>query len=228
MSVSENIHLIRHRIKETCLGCGRDSDDIILVAATKTVLPDNILEAIESGISIIGENRVQEAKRKKTVISKNINWHMIGHLQKNKVNTAVKLFDMIQSVDTVELARKISNSAKLLDKTVEILIEVNISEEYSKNGVLPDNLQTLINEVSAFDCIKVRGLMTLAAYCEEVEQTRILFKKMRILFEKYHSYYSDRKGVLSMGMSHDYLTAIEEGSTMIRLGYAMFGEREYV
>ena len=227
MSVSRNIEHIKNNISAVCGRCGRDSEEVVLSAATKTVSPESIIEAVHSGITILGENRVQEARGKIHAVSGSVSWHMIGHLQKNKVNAAIELFDMIQSVDSLQLLERINNAAVHRGRCIDVLIEVNISREPSKYGFLPEELGEAFSGISRFNSVSVRGLMTLGAYYKDPEQGRPLYNSMKQLFNEYSSCFHGNAGVLSMGMSNDYLIAIEEGATMVRLGSAIFGERDY-
>jgi len=191
-----------------------------LVAVTKTRTVEEIKKAIESGVNCIGENRVQEAKQNFPSLQ-NIEKHMIGHLQTNKAKLAVELFDMIQSIDSVKLAKEISKRCEAINKVMPVLIEINIGSEESKHGVKPEAAQSFINEISQFKNIDIQGLMCIAPFIK-AEETRPYFKKMKQLFDSLGSL-----RWLSMGMTNDYKVAIEEGSNMVRIGTAIFGERNY-
>lgn len=204
-------------------------DGVILVAAAKTRTPEEILEAIEAGVQIIGENYVQEAERAYGVIGNRAKWHMIGHLQKNKVKKAVRIFDMIETVDSVKLAKEIDKQCKKIGKVMPVLVEVNSGEEPQKSGVMPDEVVDLVKEISKFENIKVEGLMTMGPLLDDPEELRPYFRKTRELFEKIRD--MDIPNVemkyLSMGMSDSYKVAIEEGANMVRIGTKIFGPRIY-
>lgn len=193
--------------------------NVKLIAVTKTRTVDEIKQAIEAGITCIGENKVQEAKQKFPFLPK-VEKHMIGHLQTNKVRLAVELFDVIQSVDSVELAGEINKRCGAIGKVMPILLEVNIGSEESKQGVKPDDIKNLVREISKFKHVKIQGLMCIAPLLEP-EKTRPYFRKMKQIFDSI-------EGLkwLSMGMSNDYKVAIDEGSNMVRIGTAIFGERQ--
>lgn len=192
--------------------------DIKLIAVTKTRNVEEIKEAINTGITCVGENKVQEAKQKFSFLPK-VEKHMIGHLQTNKVKTAVELFDMIQSVDSIRLAKEISKKCEFIGKVMPILIEINIGDEERKHGVKPEEAKDFIKEISQFKNIDVQGLMCIAPFIK-AEETRPYFKKMKEVFDSLGNL-----RWLSMGMSNDYKIAIEEGSNMVRIGTAIFGER---
>ncbi len=204
-------------------------DGVILVAAAKTRTPEEILEAIEAGVQIIGENYVQEAERAYEVIGNRAKWHMIGHLQKNKVKKAVRIFDMIETVDSVKLAKEIDKQCKKIGKVMPVLVEVNSGEEPQKSGVMPDEVVDLVKEISQFENIKVEGLMTMGPLLDDPEELRPYFRKTRELFERIRD--MDIPNVemkyLSMGMSDSYKVAIKEGANMVRIGTKIFGPRIY-
>jgi len=224
LKIIENLKKIKEDIVLTCQKSGKDSADIILVSVTKQIPVELILEAINNGITVIGENRVEEAKAKKEKLPKNIAIHMIGHLQTRKVKDAVRIFDLIHSVDSVKLAQEIDKRARVINKVQDTLIEVNISGEESKYGFELDNAITSIKEISTLENIKIKGLMTMAPFVNDSELTRPIFKKLRELRNQI-----EQKNInniemryLSMGMSQDYIIAIEEGSNMVRIGSAIF------
>jgi pyridoxal phosphate enzyme (YggS family) len=203
-------------------------EGIQLVAAAKTRQPEEISEAIEAGVRIIGENYVQEAERAYEVIGNRAEWHFIGHLQKNKVKKAVSIFDMIETVDSVEVAQEIDKRCAQVGKVMPVLIEVNSGREKQKAGVLPENIELLVKEISAFRNIKVMGLMTMGPRFGNPEDSRPYFVETRKIFEKLkHLKLPDvEMKYLSMGMTNSYRVAIEESANMIRLGSRLFGERE--
>jgi len=225
MSIRENLERIREKIRVKSELVGRDPQEITLVAVTKTVEADRIEEAIAAGVNIIGESRVQEAKEKYGKVESKIIWHLVGHLQRNKAKDAVKIFDLIHSVDSTKLAKEIDKQAKKVGKIQKILVEVNASGEESKYGLSPEEVITFLKEVSRFPNIKVEGLMTMAPFYENPEDCRPYFRKLRELREeiKAENIKDVEMGYLSMGMSSDFEVAIEEGSNMVRIGRAIFG-----
>ena len=200
-----------------------------LVAAAKTRTPEEILEAVEAGISIIGENYVQEAERAFRIVGNKATWHMIGHLQSNKAKKAVLIFDMIETVDSLKLAGAIHKACQRVNKIMPVLIEINSGEEPQKAGVMPNEAVSLIKEISGLKNIKVMGLMTMGPMTGDPEDARPYFRRTKELFEKIKLI--NLPGVemkyLSMGMSNSYRVALEEGATMIRIGTKIFGERDY-
>ncbi len=202
-------------------------EGILLEGAAKTRSPEEILEAIEAGLEIIGENYVQEAEKAFDVIGNRARWHMIGHLQRNKTKKAVRIFDMIETVDSMKLAREIDKCSQKIGKTMHILIEVNSGEETQKSGVLPEDVLPLINEISGFEHIKIMGLMTMGPFAGDPEDSRPYFRRTRAIYEKLKE--MDLPGVemttLSMGMSNSYKVALEEGANLVRIGTKLFGAR---
>jgi pyridoxal phosphate enzyme (YggS family) len=227
MSVKENIRRLRERIAKAAERAGRTEDEIALVAVTKTISPDKIQEAIGSGITIIGENRVQEAKEKYNIIGEKVEWHMVGHLQTNKVKNALKIFSLIQSLDSLRLAHEIEKRA---EAPVDCLIEVNTSKEPSKFGATSDELSKFFEALQECKKIKIRGLMTIGPgwAVHDPEASRPCFQLLRDVRDRLAREFSITLPILSMGMTSDYEVAIEEGSTMIRVGTAIFGERKTV
>ena len=226
----ENIKNIYRKISYAAMRAGRSPFDIKLISVTKTVGIDRIKEAIDLGLRIFGENRVQEAKEK---ISKfeirnsnlRIEWHLIGHLQKNKAKTAVELFDLIHSLDSVELAETLNKHAEKAGKVQRVLLEVKLSEEETKHGVSRKDLMGLIEAVSDMKNLKLEGVMTMPPFFENPEMARPFFRELRELRNS-----ADALGYklpeLSMGMTNDFEVAIEEGATMVRIGTGIFGERD--
>lgn len=200
-----------------------------LVAAGKTRTPEELLEAVEAGVGIIGENYVQEAETAKKVIGSRVKWHFIGHLQKNKVNKAVDLFDMIETVDSVSLAERIDRRCEKSGKVMPVLVEVNSGEEPSKSGVMPEDTVRFIEELVRLSNIEVRGLMTMGPFTEDPEDARPCFARTRSIFTRIRDLGIAGTGFrhLSMGMTGSYRVAIEEGADMVRIGTLIFGEREY-
>lgn len=224
----ENYADITERINSAVLRAGRNPEDIILLAATKTVDIDTINYAIEKGIKYIGENKVQELLLKDDSIS-GAHRHFIGHLQTNKVKDIINRVEMIESVDSLKLAAEISKQALKSGKTMDILIEINIGDEESKWGFTPENALDSIKEIVKLPNINVKGLMAIPPVCENMEENRKYFKQMYKLFIDIGSEKIDNSSMeyLSMGMSDDFEIAIEEGANIIRLGTALFGKRIY-
>jgi len=227
-TISENLKGLEERIEKAASRSGRRKEDITLVAVTKNVEPERINQGIDAGIKIIGENRIQEAQEKFKFITKDVEKHLVGHLQTNKVKKALELFDLIQSVDSLHLAQEISRKAKEKGKSAEVLIEVNTSGEPSKYGFRPDEVSALVEEISKLENIKIRGLMTVGLLTEEIENARPCFVKLRNIFESLKNMKNENVEMryLSMGMSSDFEVAIEEGANMIRIGTAIFGKRK--
>lgn len=217
MPIKENIERIKSELPQ----------GITLVAATKTRSVDEIKEAVDAGIEIIGENYVREAEPKWLALKGTVKFHCIGHLQTNKVKKAVEIFDMIETVDSVKIAKEID---KRTTKLMPVLIEVNIAKEASKSGVMPEEIIDLIKEISDLNLknIKIKGLMTMAPYFDDPEKDRPYFKEMKKLFDEIKAMNIPNVDmeILSMGMSDSYKVAIEEGATMVRVGTKIFGPRE--
>lgn len=215
------------RITAAAKRAGRDPSTVRLVVVTKTVDHDRIREAVAAGAGILGENRVQEAKGKIEALGKIARWHLIGHLQTNKAKYAVKLFDLIHSVDTIELAKELDRQAAKIGKAQDILIEVNIAGEASKAGMAVKGAPALVAEAAKLRNIAVKGLMTMPPYSENPEDSRPYFSVLRELAETIAKEHISNATMqeLSMGMSGDFEVAIEEGATLVRVGTAIFGER---
>lgn len=226
--ISRNLQDIRKNIVETATRCGRDPETIRLVAVSKKIPATHIQEAIRAGQSLFGENYIQEAAQKKTEISDRASFHFIGHLQSNKVKVAASIFEMIETIDRFKLAAALDKELKLQDRTIDILVQVNIGREPQKSGVLPKDTEELLKQLSILTKLKVCGLMAIPPYADNPEQSRPHFRALRLLAEEMNSkdYFFDRTHVeLSMGMSSDYTIAIEEGATLVRIGTALFGHR---
>lgn len=206
---------------------GRDAEAIKLVVVTKTVDTDRITEAVAAGAKIFGENRVQEAQKKIEQLGSGATWHLIGHLQSNKAKYAVRLFDLIHSVDSIELAREIDRQASRAGKVQDILIEVNIAGEQGKSGIALSDAKSLVRHAAQLKNISIRGLMIIPPFSENPEDARPYFKQLKSLAEKIENEHIPGVSMkeLSMGMSGDFEVAIEEGATMVRVGTAIFGER---
>jgi hypothetical protein len=231
MSISENIAKVRERIAEAARRAGRNPEEIALMAVSKTHAPQRIREAYAAGLRLFGENRVQEFARKAAALAAlaGAEWHMIGHLQTNKAAKAAELFAAVDSVDSVKLAEKLDAAARTLGKNLSVLIEVNVGGEAAKSGVAPDarDLEELLLLAPRLEALEFRGLMTVPPYTTDPEQARPYFRKLRELRDAIAARKLPGVGmhVLSMGMSHDFPIAIEEGSTCVRVGTAIFGDR---
>ena len=225
MSIRENYQKIREEIP----------DNVTIVLASKTRTPEEIEEVIEAGAADIGENYVQEAENMYNALSekaKRVKWHMIGHLQRNKINRAVKLFDILQTVDSLETAAAIDKRVETAgEKIIQVLIEINIGSEMTKAGIKPEyeTVENLVKEISEFEHLQLEGLMTMGPRFGNPEDSRKYFQKTRGIFEKIRAanFPNVDMKTLSMGMSNSYKTAIEEGSNMVRVGTIVFGERKY-
>ena len=227
-TIAENIARLRERIYNRALKAGRKPDEITLVAVTKTVDTNRIKEAKEAGITSFGENYVQEAREKIPHLGEGITWHMIGHLQTNKVKYVVPLFSMVHSVDSARLAGEISERAIERNKIMEVLIQVNSGQENAKAGVTPEELPQLLEAVFSLKGITVKGLMAMPPYSSDPEKVRPFFTTLRELRDKLFTFFSDSPSLahLSMGMSSDFEVAIDEGATILRIGTAIFGGRK--
>ena len=222
MSMADNLARVRERIASAAARAGTDADEIALIAVTKTVDVPRIQEAVAAGVTDIGENYVQDSVAKFGVIGKAVRWHMIGHLQTNKVRLAVPIFYSIQTVDGMRLAKEIGNRSTAIGKYTEALVEVNISGEASKFGVQPDEALALCESVGVIEGVELRGLMGIAPFVTDEAAIRRSFRLLKGLWDKLPNV---NQGWLSMGMSSDFEIAIEEGSNMVRIGTAIFGER---
>jgi pyridoxal phosphate enzyme (YggS family) len=222
--VKDNVNYVRQRVAAACLRSGRDVNEVHIVAVTKTVAPEKILAALAAGITMIGENRIQEAEDKFPIIGRAANWHLVGHLQSNKINRCLEMFDVVQSLDSISLAQGVNDRAARMDRVVEVYLEVNTSGEASKFGVEPDGALALAKEMAVLPHIRLTGLMTVGAFLPDPEQVRPCFVQLRELRT-----WMLQNGLhvphLSMGMTNDFEVAIEEGATVIRIGRALFGER---
>jgi PLP dependent protein len=232
MSIADNIALVRQRIQAAAQRVGRQSEEVLLMAVTKTFLPERIREAYGAGLMLFGENRVQEFAGKMNQLRDlaGAEWHLIGHLQSNKANTAAELFSAVDSVDSLKLAEKLNTAAEKLGKRLDILFEVNIGGEAAKSGVAPDSaeLQAMLDAAPRLHHLSISGLMTVPPFTEDPQDARPYFRKLRELRDHIasRSLTAVNTDVLSMGMSHDFEVAIEEGSTCVRVGSAIFGERQ--
>lgn len=225
--VADRLRQVKERIAQRAQEAGRRPEEIEILGATKGVPPERILEAYEAGIRLFGENRVQEAEAKIPLVHAPVRWHMIGHLQRNKVKKAVRLFSGVESVDRPELVVELEKRLAPLGKRMEVLIEVNTSGEPQKHGLPPDegSLMALAERILEAPHLELRGLMTLGPYPPEEKRSRRAFALLRALRDRLEARLGRPLPVLSMGMSEDYEWAILEGATRLRLGRALFGER---
>ena len=228
MPLAENLAAVQARIAAACGRSGRDPAEVTLLAVSKNHPADAVAEAVGLGLTTFGENRVQEAKAKIPLSPSRARWHFIGHLQSNKARDAVALFGTIESVDSLALAEELQKQAEKQAKTLQVLLEVNVAGESSKFGWVPDRLVESLEAINALPRLELHGLMTIAPYAIDAEKVRPVFRRLRELRDRC----ADRLGtplpVLSMGMSGDLEVAIEEGSTLVRVGTALFGPRPKV
>jgi pyridoxal phosphate enzyme (YggS family) len=222
--LSENLAEIRRRIVDAAKRAGRNAEEIRLIAVSKTHPVEVLQSALRSGATVFGENKVQEAEAKILKIGRDqAEWHLIGHLQSNKARKAVNLFDLIHTLDSVELAERLERLCDEEDRqTLPVLIQVDLAGESTKNGIAEKDLPNLLKTLEEFEHLICRGLMTIPPYFEDVEKVRPFFHRLRELRDELMP-----NGELSMGMSHDFETAIEEGATLVRVGTAIFGARDY-
>ena len=228
MDIRSNVEKIKEKIKKAAEKVGRNPKEIILLAASKTQPPEKIIQAYEAGIRYFGENRVQEGMKKIDQLKDKLpdaHWHLIGGLQTNKAKYAVRYFELIHSLDRKELADELDKRAKKIGKVQDVLIEVNIGEEESKYGVKPDQLEELFKYALEKENLNILGLMCIPPYFEDKEKSRPYFKRLREMKNELEERYKVKLPHLSMGMSHDFDVAIEEGATIVRIGTAIFGER---
>jgi len=229
LSIAENLKEVQRDINEVCKKCGRNPSEVTLIAVSKTKPLEDLKEAYDAGARDFGENKVQELTAKMPNLPSDIRWHMIGHLQRNKVKYIAGEVELIHSVDSFRLAEEINIQAKRKKIIIPALIEINIGDEESKFGVRPDEAKELCKEISELDSIHIEGLMTVAPAADDPEKVRRYFRKMHELFLDIKSENIDNveMKILSMGMTNDYKVAIEEGSTMVRVGTGIFGARDY-
>ncbi len=226
--IAGNVQRVMETVAEAALKSGRRPETVRLMAVSKLVDADRVRQALAAGVDCLGENRVQEAQSKKDRLAGlDYEYHLIGPLQKNKVNRAVATFDWIQTVDSLDLARRIDRSSARLGKRISVLIQVNIGREPQKAGVAEEELEEVARQLVGLDFISVQGLMAIPPYMDDGEAVRPYFRRLRQWFDRLAGLHLPklRMQVLSMGMSHDYPVAIEEGSTMVRVGTAIFGRR---
>ncbi|MBW2538471.1 MAG: YggS family pyridoxal phosphate-dependent enzyme [Deltaproteobacteria bacterium] len=226
--MKKRLQHILERIHQAAVSCGRDSETIRLLAVSKTIPSGRVREAIDAGVTILGENYVQEAGEKiKALSSYAVSWHFIGHLQSNKAKYAVRLFDLIHSLDSLKLARELDKQAKKINKIQQVLIQVNIGEESSKSGVYKQDTIELIEAIGHLENLSVKGLMTMPPFFNAPEKVRPFFADLRRLRDhiKNANIPNITMDELSMGMTGDFEAAIEEGATLVRIGTAIFGKR---
>ncbi|MBA3034966.1 MAG: YggS family pyridoxal phosphate-dependent enzyme [Desulfobacterium sp.] len=231
--MKEIITEIKNRIFKAAASCGRNPENIRIVAVTKTVPAERIRKAIESGIQIIGESYIQDAREKYPLLfSNDVSWHFIGHLQTNKAKYAVKMFDLIHTVDSYKLAVELDAQAKKINKIQQILIQVNIGKEKSKSGITEETTFDLLRKISGLNNLFIKGLMVIPPFFDDPERTRPYFADTKILRDRIKRFLDSediqniRMDELSMGMSGDFEATIEEGATLVRIGTGIFGERE--
>ncbi|HTN71154.1 MAG TPA: YggS family pyridoxal phosphate-dependent enzyme [Methylomirabilota bacterium] len=228
VDVAANYRKILNRIGEAAAKSGRNPQEIKLLAAAKSQSVESVRAAIAAGISFIGENYVQEAQEKKGKVTQNVEWHMIGHLQRNKVKAAVEIFDVIESLDSVALARELDKEGKKRGKKIRTLVEINLAGELSKSGITQEKVPELFRIVSGLAHLTVEGLMTVPPFKENPEEVRPYFSSLRDLQIELAGLKFPNVSLteLSMGMTHDYPVAVEEGATIVRIGTALFGPRK--
>ncbi len=236
-NISENLSYINNKIKIFCESRSIDPSTITLIAVTKTVDTERINHAIDCGVTDVGENKVQEVVNKFDQIKKGVRWHLIGHLQSNKVKYIIDKVDLIHSVDSVSLAKEISLRAEKIGRIIDVLVQVNPADEESKFGIEYDATEQFLREISNLENIKVKGLMTIAPYDENLENVRPYFKMMKKKFDEMKKIFEEETEnnnknkvemkYLSMGMTGDYMVALEEGANIIRIGTGIFGNRKY-
>ena len=228
--LKDQLQEVEKRIQAACDRAGRKREEVTLIAVSKTKPVETLQEAYDLGVRIFGENKVQELTAKYEALPKDIHWHMIGHLQTNKVKYIIDKAELIHSVDSLKLAETIEKEAAKHDLIADILVEVNVAEEESKFGMKMEEVIPFVEKVSAFPHVRVRGLMTIAPFVEDPEENRSIFADLHKLYVdiKQKNIDNGTVSILSMGMTNDYEVAIEEGATMVRVGTGIFGARNYV
>ena len=228
--VADNLRNVHSNIKLACEKSGRDVSEITLISVSKTKPVDMLKEAYDTGERCFGENKVQEICQKYPEMPEDVKWHMIGHLQTNKVKQVIDKVVLIHSVDSIKLAEVISRESEKKGIVTDILVEVNVANEDTKFGTTYENVEALIMDIASLPAVKVRGLMTIAPFVDNPEDNRVIFRKLNQLFVDLRAKNIDNTymDILSMGMTNDYQVAIEEGATMIRVGTGIFGNRNYI
>lgn len=229
-TIAERLHAVEREIEQAKASrrVGKD-EPVGLIAVTKNHGVEAMREAIDAGAAVIGENRVQEAAQKRETLERSVAWHLIGHLQTNKAKQAVRIFDLIHSVDSEHLLDAVQEAAQKIHKVQDILIQVNLAKEESKFGIYKEDLPILLQKADMMKNVHLTGLMCIAPNYEDVEDCRPLFREMREMFDRLKAFplFSSEMKYLSMGMTHDYKIAVEEGANLVRIGTAIFGERHY-
>lgn len=227
--IKENIDIVKSKVAAACRRSGRNSGDVTLIAVSKTKPVSDIEEAYETGTRDFGENKVQELDEKFPVLPKDIKWHLIGHLQRNKVKYIVDKVELIHSVDSVRLAEQIEHEAAKKNITVNILVQVNVADEDTKFGLRSEDTIDVIKQMSRLSHVRIKGLMTIAPFTDNPENNREYFRKLKKLSEEIEALHIDNVEMkeLSMGMTGDYEVAVEEGATLVRVGTGIFGNRNY-
>ena len=227
--LADKLNLVKKNIEEACDTAGRSPQEVTLIAVSKTKPVEMLKEAYDAGARVFGENKVQEIVDKYDHMPSDVKWHMIGHLQRNKVKYIVDKVAMIHSVDSFRLAETIEKEAAKKNVTVPILIEVNVAQEESKYGLKPEEVLPFIEEIADFSHIQIKGLMTIAPYVENAEENREIFRELKKLSVDIAAKNINNvtMSVLSMGMTGDYMVAVQEGATMVRVGTGIFGARNY-
>ena len=228
--IRDQLHEVETRIQAACARAGRKREEVTLIAVSKTKPVEVLREAYDLGVRVFGENKVQELADKYEELPKDIRWHMIGHLQRNKVKYIIDKVELIHSVDSLRLAETIEKEAAKHNITANILIEVNVAKEESKFGLMPEELDEFVSEVAKFPHIQVQGLMTIAPFVDDPEENRGIFQRLRKLSVDIAAKNVDNitMCILSMGMTNDYTVAVEEGAAMVRVGTGIFGARDYM
>ncbi len=222
LMITENFRSVTQRMAICCDKCGRSPQDVHLICVTKQASIEQMEEALAAGATVFGENRVQDALKKYEIIGDKVKWNLIGHLQTNKAKDAVKMFSLIHSVDSLHLAEEIDKQAAKINKTQDILIQVSTSGEESKFGIRPEEVDDLLKKLLAYRHISIKGFMTIAPEVDDPEAVRPYFRALRELRDRVNQSFNTQYRVLSMGMTNDFEIAIEEGSTMVRVGRAIF------
>ena len=229
MTLKNRLETIHNRIEQAAMNCNRNPDEVRLVAVSKTMPVEAVLGAINAGAQILGENYIQEARGKiEALVGHDIDWHLVGHLQSNKAKYAVRLFDLIHSVDSLKLARELDKQAGKIGKIQHILVQVNIAKEGKKSGVYAEDLLDLVEAIRKLPNLSIRGLMTMPPFFNAPERARPFFEELRHLRDSVAESLMDNVAMqeLSMGMTGDFEVAIAEGATLVRVGTAIFGERK--
>jgi pyridoxal phosphate enzyme (YggS family) len=221
-TIARNIEEIKSRIVHAAASAGRSVDEVTIVAVTKFRDPEEIIQAVGVGLKVFGENRVQEAKSKYQLLPDDLTWHMVGHLQRNKAKDAVTIFDCIHSLDSVRIADEVEKRCALDEKTMDVLLEVNVSGEEAKYGLKPEEVEDVVRHVLTLPHLSLKGLMTMAPFVDDPETVRPVFRGLRELRDRINDAGECRLTELSMGMTQDYEVAVQEGATLVRIGSAIF------